>query len=78
MDSVTNVVITDAIKFVQQKKKELLFGLSLCNNNFTPLGHLFELKLLSFPYFAAISLIVLSCVFAAEVAKKIFYNRVKF
>jgi Mg2+-importing ATPase len=44
----------------------------------TPLGQLFELKLLSVPYLAAISLIVLSYVFAAEVAKKIFYNRVKF
>ncbi|MGA8483911.1 MAG: magnesium-translocating P-type ATPase [Nitrososphaeraceae archaeon] len=44
----------------------------------TPLGQLFELKLLSVPYLAAISLIVLSYVFAAEVAKKIFYIRVKF
>ena len=44
----------------------------------TPLGQLFELKLLSVPYLAAISIIVLSYVFAAEVAKKIFYNRVKF
>jgi len=44
----------------------------------TPLGQLFELKLLSVPYLAAISLIVLSYVFAAEMAKKIFYNRVKF
>ena len=44
----------------------------------TPLGRLFELKVLSVPYLAAISLIVLSYVFAAEVAKKIFYNMVKF
>jgi P-type Mg2+ transporter len=44
----------------------------------TPLGQLFELKMLSVPYLVAISLIVLSYVFAAEVAKKIFYNRVKF
>jgi Mg2+-importing ATPase len=44
----------------------------------TPLGQLFELKLLSVPYLAAISLIVLFYVIAAEVAKKIFYNRIKF
>jgi Mg2+-importing ATPase len=44
----------------------------------TPLGKLFELKPLSLPYLAAVSLIVLSYVFAAEVAKKIFYIRVKF
>jgi P-type Mg2+ transporter len=44
----------------------------------TLLGQLFELKPLSITYLTAVSLIVLSYVFAAEVAKRIFYNRIKF
>lgn len=44
----------------------------------TPLGELFEFELLSIPYLAAVSFIVISYVFAAEVAKRIFYKRVKF
>ena len=41
----------------------------------TPLGELFEFDLLSIPYLAEVSFIVLSYVFSAEVAKRIFYKR---
>jgi Mg2+-importing ATPase len=44
----------------------------------TPLGELFDLKLLSLPYLAAVLLIVISYVFSAEIAKKSFYKKVKF
>ena len=43
----------------------------------TPLGQLFELKSLSITYLIAVSLIVLSYILTAEVAKKIFYKRTK-
>jgi Mg2+-importing ATPase len=44
----------------------------------TPLGELFDLKLLSLPYLAAVLLIVISYVFSAEIAKKSFYKKVRF
>lgn len=43
----------------------------------TPLGQLFELKSLSITYLVAVSLIVLSYIFTAELTKKIFYKRIE-
>jgi Mg2+-importing ATPase len=43
----------------------------------TPLGQLFELQPLSATYLIAVSLIVLSYILTAELAKKIFYKRTK-
>ncbi|MGG6460912.1 MAG: magnesium-translocating P-type ATPase [Candidatus Eiseniibacteriota bacterium] len=44
----------------------------------TPLGELFDLKLLSMSFLAAVLLIVISYVFSAEIAKKSFYKKVRF
>jgi Mg2+-importing ATPase len=77
------VIRTRRPLFKSRPRKYLLIA-TLVTVGFTlilpvsPLGQLFELKLLSVSYLAAVSLIVLSYVFAAEVAKRIFYNRVKY